>query len=527
LANSRAGVATRAVLVVEGLCKSFGKLKAVDSVSFSLRPGEVLGVLGENGAGKTTLMRMIAGLTRPDEGHVSVEGRRVEQKGPEASLAAGIGMIHQHFMLIPRLKVWENVVLGAEPRGRFGRLGQEQAVRSVRELAERYGMQVDPLDEVASLSVGGRQRVEIMKAFYRGARILILDEPTALLAPQEVADLFSTIRSLGESGISTIFISHKLDEVLAICQRVLVLRHGKATGELEVGPSTSASDLAELMVGGQVPPPTPRSKRAPDEVAVRADGLVRPAGKGLLGLGPMSFTVRKGEILGIAGIEGNGQEELAEALVGVLGRTRGVIELGGVRVDGAGAPYRYGHGLAYIPADRQRDALVMGMTAWENFVLRDLSRTFRKGLGVDVERARRATAEAMSRFDVRPREPNLLVSSFSGGNQQKLVLARELSRRPRFLVACQPTRGLDIAATQFVRGELVAARNAGAAIVLISSDLDEVLDLSDRVAVMFRGRLTPTAPAAGLSPQAIGLAMLGHGGLGPDPIGAEVTEAAR
>jgi ABC-type uncharacterized transport system ATPase subunit len=495
-----------ATLVVENVTKTFGSLVANDRVSLTVESGSVLAVLGENGAGKSTLMRVIAGLLTPDRGTVSVDGRVVPPGRPDAAIRAGIGMIHQHFMLVPRLTVWENVVLGHEPRQAWG-LDRRRAVNTLRELSERYGLAVDPEARVANLTVGQQQRVEILKAFYRGAQVLILDEPTALLTPQETEELFRSIRHFTAEGLAVVFISHKLDEVMHISERVTVIRRGQVVGTIDTAAATPER-LAEMMVGRQVVLRVERSPIPLGSPVLEVENLVVPR-RGQP-VGPVSFTVAAGEVLGVAGIEGNGQHELVEALVG-LERSSGSVRLGGVDISRETVRQRLDRGLRYVPADRHGDGLVLDFRLDANYLLRDYARPpFRRGVGMDWRTARARVTEALEEFDIRPRNPGLKAAQLSGGNQQKLILARELREVPRVLIVSSPTRGLDVGATEFVHRRLLALREQGTAILLVSLELEEILTLADHIIVAFRGRFTGKIPAETATQESLGLLMAGQ-----------------
>jgi ABC-type uncharacterized transport system ATPase subunit len=503
-----------AALVVEGIVKTFGDLVANDHVSLSVDRGEVLAVLGENGAGKSTLMRVVAGLLTPDEGSVWVEGRKVPPGRPDTAIRLGIGMIHQHFMLIPNLTVWENVVLGREP-GRGWALDRRAAVRAVEELAHRFRVQVDPERKVGDLTVGQQQRVEILKAFYRGARVLILDEPTALLTPQETEDLFTSMREFKAQGLAVVFISHKLDEVLRISDRVAVMRSGRVVAALPTREATP-EELAEKMVGRHVDLKVERREVALGAPVLEMEDFVVPArGRPV---GPVRLTVAAGEVVGVAGVEGNGQAELVEALVG-LRPARGSVRLDGVDISQRSVRDRMARGVRYVPADRQGDGLVLDMGLDANYLLRDYALPpFRHGLGMDMALARRRLAQAMEEFDIRPRNLSLRAGQLSGGNQQKLILARELREVPRLLIVANPTRGLDVGATEFVHRRILALREQGTAVLLVSTELDEILALSDHVVVAFRGTFSEKMPAHSVTREQLGLLMAGARGV---PAGVE------
>lgn len=499
-----------AQLDVLGITKRFGSLVANDQISFSVHEGEVLAVLGENGAGKSTLMKVVSGFLRPDAGTVAVDAKTLTPGDPQAAIAAGIGMIHQHFMLINRMTVMENLILGREPRTRFGRLDTLRAEREVRELAEKFGLEADPKSPIETLTVGEQQRVEILKAFYRGARILILDEPTALLTPQEADRLFESIREFARMGLAVVFISHKLDEVLDISDRVMVIRSGRMVDTVATR-QTDARSLARMMVGRDVDLGVSRTAGGTREEVLAVDGLTAQMPKGHAPVGPLSFRLHKGEILGVAGVEGNGQQELAELLAGLRPAAAGHMVLHGKRVDAVSVRGRLEAGIAYVPADRQGEGLVLDLKIWENFVLRDYYQPpYRKGAGFDTRVAREHAQAAVKAFDIRPDNIDLPCRSLSGGNQQKLLLAREMSRKPRVIIVSQPTRGLDVGAIEYVHRQLMALAESGTAVLLISLELDELMKLSDRIMVLFRGKIQGMVERSRFQREQLGLWMAGQ-----------------
>jgi ABC-type uncharacterized transport system ATPase subunit len=497
-------------LELRGITKRFGPVVANDRVDFDLRRGEVHALLGENGAGKSTLMSILYGLYHPDEGEIRIDGQAVRVDSPARAIELGIGMVHQHFMLVPVMTVTENIVLGEEPRGRGGTLDVREGARRVRELSERYGLAVDPDAVIEDVTVGAQQRAEILRALYRDAGILVLDEPTAVLTAQETGELFEVLRALRDDGVAIVFISHKLGEVLEIADRVTVLRRGK---RVDTVPAEGASEqsLARLMVGRevllQVEKPDPRASEAALEVRdlhVRDD-------RGLETVRGVSFSVRRGEIVALAGVDGNGQNELVEAITGLRRPESGEIHVGGREVGGAGVRVASDAGVAHIPEDRQRRGLVLPFTLAENLALREyrsppLSRRGWLNIGRMTARARSLLRE----YDVRGGGPGTLASSLSGGNQQKVCIAREIASNPRLLVAHQPTRGLDVGAIEFVHRRLVAERDAGRGIFLVSLETDEVRSLGDRILVIYEGEIVgELAPDA--SEEELGVAMTGAG----------------
>ena len=489
-------------VVLDRITKRFPGVLANDEVSLELRSGQVHALIGENGAGKSTLMRVLYGIYPADGGTISVRGREVKIASPRDAIALGIGMVHQHFVLVDPFTVTENIILGEEGGAV---LDVDEAERQVSQLAEQYGFRVDPSAVIEDLSVGEEQRVEILKALYRGAEMLILDEPTAVLTPGETKDLFGNLRKLREAGRSIVFISHKLDEVLEIADRITVLRRGRVVGETTPA-ETSKAALAEMMVGRPVLFRLDKPRIQIGEPVLRVRDL-RGEGK----LNGVTLEVRSGEILGVAGVEGNGQRELAEALIGLRPPERGTIELNGRDITGNTVEDIRNAGVAYIPEDRHGQGLVLDMTVWENSVLgRHDDPEFSTGLGVLLIRKIKELAERIVKlFDVRTRSIGAAASTLSGGNQQKLILARELETDPKLLIAAQPTRGLDVGAIEFVWREILEQKAEGRAVLLISAELDEIYALSDRIVTLYEGRITGefTPDAA---PEDIGVGMLGR-----------------
>ncbi|KXU36939.1 sugar ABC transporter ATP-binding protein [Ventosimonas gracilis] len=496
-------------LELTGISKRFGSLLANDNISLTLKSGEVLALLGENGAGKSTLVSILFGHYRADSGHIKVFGEPLPAARPDLALKAGIGMVHQHFTLADNLSVLDNILVGTEPLWHF-RSQRGKACGKLTELGQRFGLQVDSNARVGSLSVGEKQRVEILKALYRGARILILDEPTAVLTPQESEALFATLREFVAGGLSVIFISHKLDEVMAIASRVVILRHGKRVAECTTQ-SHSAAQLAELMVGRKVLMPRLSTQA---KAAVGAAPLLRlikvSAGSGRGALQPLSLSVQAGEILAIAGVSGNGQQTLVSLLCGLIAPTSGHIQLRGQSAPKKPAQWTAA-GVSRIPEDRQQQGSIGDCPLWENAIAEDLSNGafVRFGL-IRQSAAKRFTRALMEQFDVRADSIETPAKSLSGGNLQKLIVGRALSREPQLIVADQPTWGLDIGAVAYVREQLLAARERGAGILLVSEDLAEVFALADRIAVLCGGRLVACKAAAEWDLTRLGLAMMGH-----------------
>lgn len=495
-------------LELHGITKRFPGVLANDKVDFDVTSGEVHALLGENGAGKSTLMKILYGLYHPDEGEILLNGEPVMISSPNDSIHLGIGMIHQHFMLVQSLTVAENVALGL-PSSRGVLTDLERVSKRIVELAEIYGLKIDPSAYIWQLSVGQQQRVEIIKALYRGAALLILDEPTAVLTPQEVDELFIIMRQMVKDGHGLIFISHKLHEVVEISNRVTVLRDGRKIGTRPTS-ETTKQDLANWMVGREVGLIPDRGSVELGEIRLRLDGVSCGSDRGTPGLRSVSLEVRSGEILGIAGVSGNGQRELAETVTGLRKITAGRVWLEKVDVTGFAPGDLTDRMLSYIPEERMRDGMIKEFTVAENLILREhhkkpYSRSgFLNLAGIAIH-----ADELIKQFHVKTPSRETHAKNLSGGNIQKVVLAREISRNPRAILAAQPTRGLDIGATEYVRMELLEQRKKGAAILLISEDLDEILALSDRIAVIYEGRIMDIVPRADATPQKLGLLMAG------------------
>ncbi len=498
------------VLRLRGITKRFGSLTANDAIDLDLHRGEVVALLGENGAGKSTLMSILFGHYVADEGSVEAFGQPLPPGDPAAALARGIGMVHQHFTLADNLSVLDNVMLGTESLWSW-RSGRAAGRDKLRDLSAAFGLEVRADARVGDLSVGERQRVEILKALYRDARILILDEPTAVLTPQESASLRATLGRLVAEGLSIIFISHKLDEVLEIGDRVVVLRGGKVAGQVAVAQADRAM-LAGMMVGRTVEQPE-RRPHSPGAVAVALDAVTVLGEGGRRRLDAVTLQIRAGEIVGLAGVSGNGQSILSDLLAGLVVPDAGHYRLGPEDVSRAGTSGLVARGVGRIPEDRQTSGVIGDMTIPETLIAEDFrARPFSRWGVIDWRAARDFAGRIIRDFDVRAERPDLNARLLSGGNMQKLILGRALARGPRFVLANQPTRGLDVGASAYVHQRLLAARGEGAAILLISEDLDEVLRLSDRVAVMFRGRLQLADPAAGpVTVERLGLMMAGQG----------------
>ena len=496
------------VLEVRGITKRFPGVLANDRVNLTLRQGQILGLLGENGAGKSTLMNMIYGLYKPDEGEIHVHGQRADINGPGDAIALGIGMVHQHFQLVDVLTVTENIMLGNESvSGPF--LRRDRARRRIVELSREYGLDVDPDALISDLPVGVQQRVEIIKALYRHADILILDEPTAVLTPQEARGLFKIMHTLLDKGVSIIFISHKLKEVLEICHDVAVLRRGAVAGNADPKQSTEQS-LASLMVGRDVILEVEKSAAQPGDEILNVVNLEVHDDRGLPAVEGVSFGLQRGEILGVAGVQGNGQTELVEALTGLRAVDSGRFFIKGADMTDASPRNVTEKGVGHVPEDRQRDGMVAGFTVMHNLVLCSYYQdAFSTSIVVDDRAIADNARQLVEQYDVRPPIINNAASGLSGGNQQKVIVAREFSRDVDLLIASQPTRGLDVGSIEFIHKQIVRMRDEGAGILLVSSELDEVLSLSDRVAVMFEGQIIEVLPIDEADRDTVGLRMAG------------------
>ncbi|GAA4919575.1 ABC transporter ATP-binding protein [Nesterenkonia rhizosphaerae] len=497
-------------LELRGVTKRFGSFTANDRISLTVEPGEIHALLGENGAGKSTLMNTIYGLYSPDEGEILLDEQPVSFNGPGDAVAAGIGMVHQHFMLIPVFTVTESVALGYEPTKTAGILDFAQARQKVLEISARFGFDVDPDARIEDLPVGAQQRVEIIKALSRDAKILILDEPTAVLTPQETDELIAIMRQLKEAGTSIVFITHKLREVRAIADRITVIRRGKVVGDAK--PESTETELASLMVGREVSLTTEKAPADPGEISFSVKDLTVLDAADKVVLDDVSIDVHRGEILAIAGVDGNGQSELAEAILGTRTPVTGTITLDGQDLAALNVKQRLRAGLGFVPEDRSTDGVIAGFSITENYVLDMYDQTpYAAGPGniaLKPAAMREAAQTQAERFDVRMGTVDDPISSLSGGNQQKVVLAREMSRDLRLFVASQPTRGLDVGSIEFVHRTIIEERDKGTPCVIVSTELDEVLNLADRIAVMYRGRIVGIVPA-GTSRDVLGLMMAG------------------
>jgi general nucleoside transport system ATP-binding protein len=496
-------------LSVQDLSKSFGALRANDRVNLNVRRGTIHAILGENGAGKTTLMNMLYGLLQPDGGRIVLDGREVRIDSPRRALELGIGMVHQHFMLVGPLTVTENIVLGMERQG--VRLDLARHESRLRALSDEYGFETEPTETAARLPIGMQQRVEIMKLLYRDARLLILDEPTSVLTPGETESFFRVLRQLRREGKTVILITHKLEEVMALSDRVTVMRAGAVTDEIDTGETTPA-ELARRMVGRDVIFDIERPKGSAGEVFFRMQGVRARSQRGHLALDGVDLELRRGEILGIAGVDGNGQAELAEAIAGLRDYDEGAINLDEEDLAGRSvAERKHRLGIGYVPEDRQRTGLVLDQTVAQNLMMRSYDRPpfVRWGGLLDSDAIGANARRLVERYRVRLGSIDQKVRRLSGGNQQKLILAREIEAGPKLLVVAQPCKGLDVGATEFVQNTLIEQRNNGVGIIYISTELEHIVAVADRIAVMFRGRITGTLSPSEATAERIGKLMAG------------------
>ena len=517
VAESAAGAP---ILELRHITKRFPGVLANDDVSVSVSRGEVVALLGENGAGKSTLMNVAFGLLAPDAGEMFVGGAAVNVKRPRDAIDQGIGMVHQHFMLVEPFTVTENIVLGAEPVGPGGVLQRDAARERALEISKKYGLKIEPDARIADLSVGMQQRVEILKALYRDVRILILDEPTAVLTPQEVDELFEIVNQLVDHGLSVVIITHKLDEVMKFADRIVVMRAGRVVGETTPSACTEA-DLARMMVGRDVILEVHKERGSPGDVVLETQQLEVLDDRKLTAVRGVSLSAHAGEIVGIAGVDGNGQRELIEAIVGLRRPTAGRVLFKGTDITRLRAADRIGQGVSHVPEDRHRRGLVLEFDLIENIVLGDQRREPFARHGLLSRRVMDEVAEKrIADYDIRTPSTRILAGNLSGGNQQKLVLARELGRDPELLVAAQPTRGLDVGAIEFVHRRIIAERDSGKAVLLVSMELEEVMSLSDRILVMFEGRIVGEFEAGTVTDVELGFLMTG-GGTEPDRSGSK------
>jgi len=498
-------------LELAGVTKRFPGVLANDSVNLTVESGEVLGLLGENGAGKTTLMNILYGLYSADEGEVLIDGATVEFDGPGDAIAAGVGMVHQHFMLVPVFDVTENVVLGVEPtKGPLGAIDMAEARRAVEEISARYGLEIDPKAVVEDLPVGVQQRIEIIKVLFRDAKIIVFDEPTAVLTPQEVDDFFKIVNSLKEAGKGIIFITHKLGEVLEVADRISVLRGGAVVGEAHAD-RISKEELAEMMVGRPVDLVVEKEKAQPGEPVLTVRDLVVVDERGHTAVDRVSFEVRAGEIVGVAGVQGNGQTELVGALTGLIDPVGGEVLLGDEDVTGASPRVMHSGGVAHVPEDRQRSGLVLDFDLAENLVLDSYyAAPYSTGIRMDWDHAHERAEELIEQYDIRTPSSTISAGSLSGGNQQKLIVAREFSRDTKLIIASQPTRGIDIGSIEYIHRRMIEERDSGSAVLIVSSELEEIMALSDRILVMYRGKIAAEAAGGEATAAQLGLYMAGQ-----------------
>ena len=510
-------------LEMRGITKRYPGVLANDAIDLDVRPGEIHALLGENGAGKTTLMNILYGLAVPDAGEILLDGKPVEIASPHDAIEHRISMVHQHFMLVPVLSVSENILLGEEPMAGPIFLDRSGAHRRIRELGKSFGWEIDPDQRVGALSVGWQQRVEILKALYRNARVLVLDEPTAVLTPQETKEIFAVLRKLRSEGYAIIFISHKLYEVLEIADRITVIRRGKVVGSREPA-ATNEQDLAEMMVGREVNLTVDRGDSAPGDVVLRVEELRVKDDRGSEVVQGMDLEVRAGEILGVAGVAGNGQDELVEAIVGLRRPSSGRIRLDNHDVTHAGPRQRHRLGVGFVPADRHRFGLVLTFPLTDNFILTDYYEPpYARGIVRNETAIDERALRGIRDFDVRTPSAKVTAGTLSGGNQQKVIVAREFDGEQRLLVLDQPTRGLDVGSIEFIHRQAIAKRDAGTAILLVSAELDEVLELSDRIAVIFRGRIVAIRDGRTADKNEIGILMATGG---PEASSAPSSPAA-
>ena len=497
------------VLELHGITKRFPGVLANDNIDITLKEGDILALLGENGAGKTTLMNILYGLYKPDEGKIIVRGKEVEIQGPNDAIARGIGMVHQHFMLIPVMTVTENVMLGVEPTKNGMFLDSAKVAARVREISEQYGLDVDPDAYIKDLPVGIQQRVEIIKVLYREADILILDEPTAVLTPQEVEGLFKILETLIEKGKSIIFITHKLKEVMAVADQITVLRNGRVVGTVSPG-EVDPEKLASMMVGRDVNLVVMKKAAVPKEAALEVKDLFARDERLNMTVNGVSFDVRKGEVLGIAGVQGNGQTELVYALTGLIQPVSGEIRITGKPLHHTSPRAILERGVAHIPEDRQKHGLILSFPIYDNMMLCTYYKPpFAHGIALQENTIYKNAETLVEQFDVRTPSIFVNVSTLSGGNQQKVIVAREFSRPIELLIASQPTRGLDVGSIEYIHNRIIEKRDEGTGVLLVSSELDEILALSDRIAVMYHGQIMDIVPAENASKEYLGLLMAG------------------
>ena len=496
-------------LELRGITKRFPGVVANDNVNLALNTGEVLSLIGENGAGKSTLMSVLYGMYKADEGDIVIDGETQVFTSPADAIAAGIGMVHQHFMLVPVFTVAENVVLGVEPTGALGKLDIDKARAMVREISDKYHLDLDPDAVIEDLPVGVQQRVEIVKVLLRDAKVVVFDEPTAVLTPSEIIEFFEIVKTLVSAGRGVVFITHKLKEALNIADRIAVLRRGKVVGELDPKSATE-SQIAEMMVGRPVQLTVDKNSAKAGDVVLKVTDLTVLDADGRTHVENVSFEVHAGEIVGIAGVQGNGQTELVEALTGLRKAASGVIALDGKDLTHSDPRERHQMGMAHIPEDRQRQGLVGGLSVAENLVLtRYHDDQFSHGVLVDWDAANAIAETLITEYDIRTPNKETGVGTLSGGNQQKVIVARELSRDLRLTIAAQPTRGVDVGSIEYIHSRIVKERDAGTAVLIVSTELEEVMALSDRLLVMYRGKVVAELDPKKVTPMEVGLYMAG------------------
>ena len=496
-------------LELRGITKRFPGVVANDNVNLALNTGEVLSLIGENGAGKSTLMSVLYGMYKPDEGEILIDGTPLVFTSPADAIAAGIGMVHQHFMLVPVFTVAENVVLGVEPTGALGKLNIDEARRMVREISDKYNLDLDPDAVIEDLPVGVQQRVEIVKVLLRDAKVVVFDEPTAVLTPSEIIEFFEIVKTLVSAGRGVVFITHKLKEALNIADRIAVLRRGKVVGDADPKTATE-SQIAEMMVGRPVQLTVEKNSAKAGDVVLKVTDLTVLDADGRTHVENVSFEVHAGEIVGVAGVQGNGQTELVEALTGLRKATSGVIALDGKDLTHSDPRERHQMGMAHIPEDRQRQGLVGGLSVAENLVLtRYHDDQFSHGVIVDWEVADAIAETLITEYDIRTPNKETGVGTLSGGNQQKVIVARELSRDLRLTIAAQPTRGVDVGSIEYIHSRIVKERDSGTAVLIVSTELEEVMALSDRLLVMYRGKVVAELDPKKVTPMEVGLYMAG------------------
>jgi len=497
------------ILRMVNITKRFGSLIADDNVNFSVKKGEIHSLLGENGAGKSTLMNCLYGLYKPDGGEIFFEDSKVNFHSAKDAIAIGIGMIHQHFMLVPVHTVLENIIMGMKDDHGFV-IDRKKSKKKILEIADKYGMDIPVNAYVSDISVGTQQRVEIVKALYRGAKLLIMDEPTAVLTPQETKALFKTLKKMAMSGMSIILITHKLNEVLEVSDRVTVLRDGKVIGVVNTS-ETDEMELTRLMIGRDVKKLPSNRKKFSDDVVFSVKNLNYKLDSGVLLLKDINFYIKKGEILGIAGIDGNGQKELAETIIGLIKDFNGEVILNGINISDKSVRERIDLGISYIPEDRHRRGLVLDFSVSENIILQVFDREpFSKGFFFDFDKISQHSNEMIEKYGIKTSSKDTLVKKLSGGNQQKIVVAREIDRNPLLLIAVQPTRGVDIGAIEFIHSELLRERDRGVSVLLISTEITEINALSDRIAVIHGGEIMGTIDREEFDENLIGLMMAGE-----------------